>query len=69
MYVTNIKYVYDNFTNDCTNNENNIDINIPALFTTSPCVLSFLSLTRLMAYTLNKPLLKLKSFKLFIQVY
>ena len=60
MDVTNINYDYDKFTNDYTNNENNIDIYIPAFFTTTPCGLSFLCLMRLMAYTLIKPFWKFK---------
>ena len=42
MYVINVTDVntaneYDNITNNCTNNENNIDINIPTLLLTIPC--------------------------------
>ena len=60
MYVTNITEDYDNFTNNCTNNEKNIDEIIPAIFITIPCGLSFLCLMSLMAYTLNEPFLKCK---------
>ena len=60
MYVTINTDDYDNFTYNCTNNENNIDINIPALFITIPCGLSFLCLLSLMAYTLIEPLIKFK---------
>ena len=39
---------YDNITcTNCTNNENNIDIIIPALLLTIPCGLSFLCLISL----------------------
>ena len=48
---------YDNITCNCTNNKNDIDINIPALLSTIPCGLSFLCLISLMVYTLIKPLL------------
>ena len=58
---------YDNMTgdnndslsinNNCTENENNIDIIIPALLLTIPCGLSFLCLMSLMVYTLIKPLI------------
>ena len=61
---------YDNMTDDyndslsmnnnCTNNENNIDIIIPSLVLTIPCGLSFLYLMSLMVYTLLKPLFKNK---------
>ena len=56
---------YDNITSLCnyTNNENHIDIIIPALLFTIPCGLSFLCLMSLMVYTLVKPLInKNKSF-------
>ena len=57
MYVTNVTNDYDNITfTNCTNNENNIDINIPTLLLTIPCGLSFLCLLSLMVYTLIKPL-------------
>ena len=55
MYITNITDDYDNITfTNCTNNENNNDIIIPALLFTSPCGLSFLCLMSLMAYTIIK---------------
>ena len=66
MYLTNITDEYDNITSinytdydnisfaNCTNNESNIDIIIPALIFTIPCGLSFLCLTSLMVYTLIK---------------
>ena len=57
MYVTNITDDYDNTTlYNCTNNENDIDIIIPALLFTIPCGLSFLCLFSLMVYTLIKHL-------------
>ena len=58
MYMTNITDDYDNITDtkNCTDNENNIDIIIPALLFTIPCGLSFLCLMSLMIYTLIKPL-------------
>ena len=45
---------------NCTDNENNIDIIIPALLFTIPCGLSFLCLISLMVYTLVKPLINKK---------
>ena len=64
MYVTNVTD-YGNMTDDfndslsknnnCTNNENNIDITIPSLLLTIPCGLSFSCLLSLMVYTLIKP--------------
>ena len=54
---------YENFTKDynntdnCTNSENKIERNIPTLFLTIPCGLSFLCLMSLMVYTMIKPLL------------
>ena len=69
MNITNVTD-YDNMTDDyndslsinknCTDNENNIDIFIPALIFTIPCGLSFLCLISLMVYTLIKPLIKNK---------
>ena len=57
MYVTNITDDYDNITsNNCTNNEYNIDIIIQVLLFTIPCGLSFLCLISIMTYTLIKPL-------------
>ena len=61
MYITNVTDDYDNMTlSNCTNKENNIDINIPALLFTIPCVLSFLCLISLMVYTLIKLLFNKK---------
>ena len=69
MYIANV-IDYDNMTDDyndklsindnCTNNENNIDIIIPALLFTIPFGLSFLCLLSLMVYTLIKPLINTK---------
>ena len=57
MYVTNITDDYDNMSLcNCTDEENNIDIIIPALLFITPCGLSFLCLISLMVYTLFKPL-------------
>ena len=74
MYITNITSSnysdYDNMTDDyndtlsinnnCTDNENNIDLIIPALLFTIPCGLSFLCLIYLIVYTLIKPLVNNK---------
>ena len=60
MNITNVTDDYDNITSNCTNNENNIDIIIPALLFTIPCGLSFLCLISLMVYTLIKPLFNKK---------
>ena len=59
MYITNITD-YDNMTDDynnnnCTNNDNNIEIIIP-LITIIPCGWSLICLISLMVYTLIKPL-------------
>ena len=57
MHITNVSD-YDNMTiTNCTNNENNIDIIIPAQLFTTPCGLFFLCLMSLMVYTLIKPFL------------
>ena len=59
MYVLNITDDYDNMTsNNCTDIENNIDINTPTLLLTKPSGLSFFCLMSLMLYTLIKPLIK-----------
>ena len=47
---------------NCTNNENNFDIIIPALLFTTPCGLSFLCLISLMVYTILKPLIRKKYY-------
>ena len=58
MYVLNFTYDHDNITFDnCTDNENIIDIIIPTLLLTIPCGLSFLCLRSLMICTLIKPLI------------
>ena len=69
MHVMNVT-VYDKVTdnyndsssinNNCTTNENNLDIIIPTLSLTLPCGLSFLCLMSLMVYTLIKPLKNIK---------
>ena len=61
MNVTNITdygIITDNdkITNNCTNNENIIDITLPTLLITIPCGLSFLCLMSLMVYTSIKTL-------------
>ena len=43
---------------NCTNNEKNIDINIPTLLLTLPSGLSFLCLMSSMVYKLIKPIFK-----------
>ena len=59
--MINITEDYDNIPIcNCTNNENDIDIIIPALLITIPCFLSFLCLISLMIYILIKPLLNKK---------
>ena len=52
LLINKLQNVY----NDCTNNENNIDINRPTLLLTIPCGLSFLCLMSSMVYNLIKPL-------------
>ena len=61
MYVLNVTD-YNNITSNCTNNENSIDIIIPALLFTIPCGLSFLCLMSLMVYTLIKLLFNKKQY-------
>ena len=68
MYIANVTDDYDNISSsnytdydnmtltNCTINENNIDIIIPALIFTIPCGLSFLCLISFMVYTLVKQL-------------
>ena len=63
MYITNIFDDYNDtlsINNNCTNNENKIDIIIPAILFTNPCGLLFLCLMSLMVYTLIKPLFNKK---------
>ena len=63
MYVTNITDDYNDIlskNNNCTDNENNIDIIIPALLFTIPTGISFLCLIPLMVYTLIRPLRRKK---------
>ena len=50
--------------NNCTINENNIDIFVPTLLPI-PCGLSFLCLMSLMIYTLFKPLFNNKRWRNF----
>ena len=66
MIVTDYDNMTDDFNdslsmnNNCTINEINIDIIVPARFFTLPCSLSFLCLMSLMAYTIIKPLFNKK---------
>ena len=63
MYITNITDfddMNDNSSSNCTINENNTDIIIPAFLLTIPCGLSFLCLISFMVYTLVKPLFNKK---------
>ena len=58
MYITNITDDYNDtlsINNNCTNNDNNIEIIIP-LITIITCGLSLICLISLMVYTLVKPL-------------
>ena len=62
MYITNISDDYNDtlsINNNCTNNDNNIEIIIP-LFTKIPRGMSLLCLISLMVYTLIKPLFNKK---------
>ena len=57
MFITNITDDYNDtlsINNNCTNNDNNIEIIIP-LFTIIPCGMSLVCLISLMVYTLIKP--------------
>ena len=59
MYITNITDDYNDtlsINNNCTNNDNNIEIVIP-LITIVPCGMSLICLLSLMVYTLFKPLI------------
>ena len=59
MYITNITDDYNDtlsIKNDCTDNENNMDIIIPTLLLTIRCGRSFLCLISLVVYTLVEPL-------------
>ena len=58
MFITNITHDYNDtlsINNNCTNNDNNIEIILP-LFTIIPCGMSLICLVSLMVYTLVKPL-------------
>ena len=62
MYITNITNDYNDtlsINNNCTHNDNNVEIIIP-LFTIIPCSLSFLCLISFMVHTLVKPLFNKK---------
>ena len=61
MYVINIANDYDKMLLcNCTDEEYNIDIIIPALLFITPCGISFVCLISLMVYTLIKPLMRKK---------
>ena len=53
-------------SSNCTMNEINIDIIIPALLFTIPCGQSFLCLISFMVYTLIKPLFNIKRIRIII---
>ena len=62
MYITNITDDFNDtlsINNNCTNNDNNIEIVMP-LITIIPCGSSLIYLISLMVYTLIKPLLRKK---------
>ena len=62
MYITNTTDDYNDtlsINNNCTNNDNSIEIIIP-LITIVPCGMSLICLTSLMVYTLVKPLINKK---------
>ena len=62
MYITNITDDYNDtlsINNNCTNNDNNIEIVI-ALLTIIPCGMSLICLISLMVYTLFKLLFNKK---------
>ena len=66
MNVTDYNKMTDDYNdslstnNNCTNNENGIDMIEPTPLLTKPCGLSFLCLISLMVYTLIKPFFKIK---------
>ena len=60
MYITIFTDDYNDIlsiNNNCTNDDNNIEIIIP-LFTIIPCGMSLICLISLIVYTLVKPLFK-----------
>ena len=62
MYITKITDDYNDtlpINNNCTNNENNIEIKLP-LITIIPCSLSLICLILLMVYALVKSFLRKK---------
>ena len=62
MYITNFTDDYNDSlskNNNCTNNDNNIEIIIP-LFTIISCGMSLVCLISLMVYTLIKPYINKK---------
>ena len=72
MYITSIADAYNDtlsINNNCTNNDNNIQIIIP-LFTIIPCGLSLICLISLMVFTLIKTLFNNKRLRrnIYIQI-
>ena len=64
MYITSFTDDYNDTlskNNNCTNNENNIEVIIP-LISILPCGLSFICLKSLMIYVLIKPLITNKRY-------
>ena len=59
MYITNITDDTLSKNNNCTNNDNSIEIIIP-LITIVPCGMSLICLISLMVYILIKPLINKK---------
>ena len=47
---------------NCTDNENDIDIIIPALLFITPCGISFVCIISLLVYTLIKPFMREKLY-------
>ena len=59
MYITNFTDEFNDtlsINNNCTNNDNNIEIIIP-LITIIPCSVSFICLISLLIHVLIKPLI------------
>ena len=64
MYISNFTDDYNDtlsINNNCTNNDNNIEIIIP-LFTIIPCGMSIICLISLMVYTLISSLFNKKKY-------
>ena len=63
MFISSVTDDYNeimSINNNCTDNEKNIDLIIPAILFTIPSGISFLCLISLMVYTLVKPLINKK---------